>query len=176
MGGWLKNNMSEQDTRAELIEPKLKESGWGIIENTKIRREYPITAGRIQIGGKRAKPLFADFVLEFNGRKLAVIEAKKSSLNVGEGVAQAKEYAKKLQIDFTFATNGKEIYQIDMKTGKEKLVKNFPTPHEVWNKTFRVQNEWKDIFNAIPFGGKNKPRFYQEIATNKVLDAINDRT
>ncbi len=164
--------MSEQDTRAELIEPKLKESGWGIIENTKIRREYPITAGRIQIGGNRAKPLFADFVLEFNGRKLAVIEAKKSSLNVTEGRAQAVEYAKKLQIEFTFTTNGKEIYQIDMETGKEALVKSFPTPEEIWNKTFRVQNEWKDKFNAIQFGGKNKPRFYQEIAINRTLDAI----
>lgn len=164
--------MSEDDTRAELIEPKLKESGWGVVENTRIRRNHPITDGRIQIGGKRAKPLFADFVLEFNSRKLAVIEAKKSSLNVGEGVAQAKEYAKKLKVDFTFASNGKEIYQIDMKTGKEALVKNFPTPLEIWNKAFRVQNEWKDKFNAVQFGGKNKPRFYQEIAINRVLDAI----
>ena len=68
--------MSEDDTRAELIEPKLKESGWGVVENTRIRRNFPITLGRIQGSGKRAKPLFADFVLEFNGRKLAVIEAK----------------------------------------------------------------------------------------------------
>lgn len=164
--------MNEAETRAELIDTKLKESSWGIIENTKVRREYPITDGRIQIGGKRAKALFADFVLEFNGRKLAVIEAKKSSLNVTEGRAQAVEYAKKLKIEFTFATNGKEIYQIDMKTGKEALVKSFPTPLEVWNKTFRIQNEWKDKFNSIQYGGKNKPRFYQEIAINRALDAI----
>ena len=158
--------MSEDDTRAELIEPKLKESGWGVVENSRVRRNFPITLGRIQGSGKRAQPLFADFVLEYNGRKLAVIEAKKSSLNVGEGVAQAKEYAKKLQIEFTFATNGHEIYQIDMVTGKEKSVKSFPTPEEVWNKTFRTQNEWKDKFNAIPFGGNKKPWFYQEIAIN----------
>lgn len=101
--------MSEDDTRAELIEPKLKQSGWGITENSRIRRNYPITLGRIRVGGKRAQPLFADFILEFNGRKVAVIEAKKSSLNVGEGVAQAKNYAEKLNLDFTFATNGKEI-------------------------------------------------------------------
>ncbi|MFH1585946.1 MAG: DEAD/DEAH box helicase family protein [archaeon] len=164
--------MSEDDTRAELIEPKLKESGWGVVENSRIRRNFPITMGRIQGSGKRAQPLFADFVLEFNGRKLAVIEAKKSSLNVGEGVAQAKEYAKKLQIEFTFATNGKEIYQIDMVTGKEKTVKSFPTPQDVWDKKFRTQNNWKDKFNAIPFGGNKKPWFYQEIAVNNVMDAI----
>src|SRR3989344_9640551 len=131
--------MNEEDTRVELIEPKLRESGWGVIENARIRRNFPITLGRIQGSGKRAQPLFADFILEFNGRKLAVIEAKKSSLHVGEGVAQAKEYAQKLQIDFTFATNGKEIYQIDMETGKEGPVKAFPTPLELWNKTFRTQ-------------------------------------
>jgi len=164
--------MSEEDTRAELIEPKLKESGWSVIENSRIRRNFPITLGRIQGSGKRAKPLYADFVLEFNGRKVAVIEAKKSSLNVGEGVAQAKEYAQKLQIDFTFATNGKEIYMIDMGTGKEKTVKSFPTPQELWDKTFRTQNEWKDKFNAIPFGGNKKPWFFQEIAVNRVMDAI----
>lgn len=164
--------MSEDDTRAELIEPKLKESGWGVIENSKIRRNYKITDGRIQVGGKRANPLYADFILEFNGRKLAVIEAKESSSNVGEGVAQAKNYAEKLHIDITFSTNGKEIYQIDMETGKEALVKSFPTPEQLWNKTFRVQNAWKDKFNSIPFGGKNKPRFYQEIAINRTLDAI----
>src|SRR3990167_69839 len=160
--------MSEDDTRAELIEPKLKESGWGVVENSRVRRNFPITLGRIQGSGKKAQPL----VLEYNGRKLAVIEAKKSSLNVGEGVAQAKEYAKKLQIEFTFATNGHEIYQIDMVTGKEKSVKSFHTPEEVWNKTFRTQNEWKDKFNAIPFGGNKKPWFYQEIAINKTIDAI----
>ncbi len=164
--------MSEDDTRAELIEPKLKQSGWGIVENSRIRRNFPITLGRIQVGGKRAKPLFADFILEFDGRKLAVIEAKKSSLNIGEGVAQAKNYAEKLHIDFTFATNGKEIYQIDMKTGKEAIVKNFPTPDELQNKTFRTQNEWKDKFNSVQFGGNKSPYFYQEIAINKTLDAI----
>jgi len=164
--------MSEDDTRAELIEPKLKQSGWGVVENSRVRRNYPITLGRIQVGGKRAKPLFADFILEFNGRKLAVIEAKEKSSEVGEGVAQAKNYAEKLHIDITFATNGNEIYQIDMETGKEALVKSFPTPQQLWNKTFRVENEWKDKFNAVQYGGKNKPRFYQEIAITKVLDAI----
>ena len=164
--------MSEDDTRAELIDPKLKDSGWSVIEGSKINRNFPITLGRIQTGNIRTSPLRADYILSYKGRKLAVVEAKESCFEVGEGVAQAKDYAEKLHIDFTFATNGKEIYQISMESGEEGLISNFPTPNELWNKTFRIKNDWKDRFNAIPKGGIYEPRFYQEIATNNVLDAI----
>ena len=132
--------MNEAETRAELIDPKLKDSGWGVVEGSKILREYHITAGKIQTGGGRAKPLTADYVLVYKGSKLAVIEAKSDELEVGEGVAQAKKYAEKMHIEYTFATNGKEIYQICMKTGEEGLVDSFPTPDELWNKTFATQN------------------------------------
>jgi hypothetical protein len=40
-----------------LIDPKLKESGWGVADGSKILREYPITAGKIQTDGGRAKRL-----------------------------------------------------------------------------------------------------------------------
>jgi len=109
--------------------------------------------------------------------KLAIIEAKSDELEVGEGVAQVKEYAEKLKIRFTFAANGKEIYQIDMKTGKESLAANFPTPDELWNLTHIEQNQWRDKFNNIPFedvGGTRLLRFYQEIAVNNALSAIAD--
>jgi len=164
--------MNEAETRAELIDPKLKESGWGIVEGSKILREYQITIGKLQTGGGRAKPLISDYILVYKGRKLAPIEAKSDEEEIGEGVAQAKNYAEKLHLQTTFSTNGKEIYQICMETGKEGLITNFPTPDELWNKTFKIQNNWKDKFNAIPNGGIYVPRFYQEIATNKVLDAI----
>jgi len=107
------------------------------------------------------------------GRKLAQIEAKSDEQEVGEGVAQAKNYAEKLHLQTTFSTNGKEIYQICMETGTEGLITNFPTPDELWNKTFKIQNNWKEKFNAIPNGGIYEPRFYQEIATNKVLISNN---
>ena len=139
--------MNESETRAELIDPKLKESGWGAIEGSKILREYKITAGKIQTGGGRAKPLIADYVLVYQGRKLAVIEAKSDELEVGEGVAQAKNYAEMMHLDMTYASNGKEIYQICMKTGKEGPVAAFPSPDELWNKTFETQNQWRDKFN-----------------------------
>ena len=93
--------MNEAETRAELIDPKLKACGWGVVEGSKILREYNITAGRIQTGGIRAKKLTADYILVYKGIKLAVIEAKSEMQGVGEGVAQAKQYAGKLEIETT---------------------------------------------------------------------------
>ncbi|BBO18437.1 type I site-specific restriction-modification system, R (restriction) subunit [Candidatus Brocadia pituitae] len=167
--------MNEAETRAELIDPKLKESGWGVVDRSKILREYHITAGKILTGGGRAKPLIADYVLVYQGRKLAVVEAKSDELEVGEGVAQAKNYAEKLKLDTSYASNGKEIYQICMKTGGEVLIAGFPAPDELWNKTFATQNQWRDKFNQVPFedvGGTKSARYYQEIAVNNTMAAI----
>ena len=169
--------MNEAETRAEYIDPKLKASGWGVVEGTKVLREYKITAGKIQTGGGRAKPLIADYVLVYQGRKLAVIEAKSDELEVSEGVAQAKNYAEMMHLDTTYASNGKEIYQICMKTGKEGLLVAFPSPDELWNKAFAVQNQWRDKFNQVPFedvGGTKDVRYYQEIAVNNAMSAIAD--
>jgi len=167
--------VNESETRAELIDPKLKACGWGVVEGSKILREYHITAGKIQSGGGRSKKLTADYVLVYKGIKLAVIEAKSSVLAVGEGVAQAKLYAEKLKLETTYATNGKEIYRICMKTGTEGLVADFFTPDELWNKTFTVQNEWRERFAAVPFEDKSgswQLRYYQEIAVKNTLEAI----
>jgi type I restriction enzyme R subunit len=167
--------MNEAETRAELIDPKLKACGWGVVEGSKILREYNITAGKIQSGGVRAKKLTADYVLVYKGIKLAVVEAKSDDLEVGEGVAQAKQYAEKLQLETTYSTNGKEIYSICIKTGAEGLVTDYLTPEQLWNKTFAVQNEWREKFNAVPFediGGTKGARYYQEIAVNNTLEAI----
>ena len=167
--------MNEAETRAELIDPKLKACGWGVVEGSKVLREYNITAGKIQTGGIRAKKLTADYVLVYKGIKLAIVEAKSDDLEVGEGVAQAKQYAQKLSLETTYATNGREIYSICLRTGNESLVADYLTPEELWNKTFAIQNEWRDKFAAIPFedvGGTKGARYYQEIAVNKTLEAI----
>jgi type I restriction enzyme R subunit len=164
--------MNESETRAELIDPKLKACGWGVVEDSKILREYNITAGKIQTGGGRSKKLTADYVLVYKGIKLAIVEAKSADLEVGEGVAQAKQYADKLQLQTTYSTNGKEIYSICMKTGEEGIVSNYLTPEELWNKTFSEQNEWRDKFASIPEDGHFGKRFYQEIAINNALEAI----
>lgn len=166
--------MNEAETRAELIDPKLKACGWGVIEGSRILREYNITAGKIQTGG-RGKMLTADYILVYKGIKLAVIEAKSALLPVGEGVAQAKQYATKMQIETTYATNGKEIYTICMKTGIEGIVENYFTPDELWDKTFSDQNIWRDRFNAVPYEDKSgswQLRYYQELAVKNTMEAI----
>jgi type I restriction enzyme R subunit len=164
--------MNEAETRAEYIDPKLKASGWGETEGSKILREFRITEGRIQTGGTRAKPEIADYILVYKNQKLAVIEAKQESLPATEGVAQAKAYAEKLKIEHTYATNGKEIYQISMKTGKEGLVDKFPTPEELWSVVYSDQNEWKERFASISLEGELGKRYYQEIAINNVVKAV----
>jgi type I restriction enzyme R subunit len=169
--------MNESETRAELIDPFLQQAGWGVVEDSKILREYKITIGKIQTGGGRSKPLIADYVLVYKGIKLAVIEAKSNEVEVGEGVAQAKLYAEKLQIDTSYATNGKEIYQIGMNTGTEGLVPNFLAPDELWNKKFTEINQWRDSFHRVPYedvGGTRITRYYQEIAVNNAMAAIAD--
>ncbi len=170
--------MNESETRAELIDPKLLACGWGVVPDSYVLRERDvcrITDGRIQVGGGRAKPLIADYILVYKGVKLAVIEAKSDKLEVGEGVAQAKLYAQKLQLETTYSTNGKEIYSICLKSGREELVANFLTPDELWEKTYSDQNEWRDKFGTVPYEGKSgtwQPRYYQEIAVKNTLEAV----
>lgn len=167
-----KNIMNEAETRAEYIDPKLAESGWGQVDGSKVLREYRFTDGRIQTGGKRSKPEIADYILVYNNIKLAVIEAKKMDDQPTEGVTQAKMYADKLKLQYIYSTNGKEIYEICMSTGEEKYITHFPTPQELWNRVFGDENEWKEKFNSIPLEGKYGKRYYQEIAINRALDAI----
>ena len=68
--------MNEAETRAEHIDPALKAAGWGVVEGSRILREYPITLGRLEGRGRRGKGLTADYVLVYRNHKLAVIEAK----------------------------------------------------------------------------------------------------
>jgi type I restriction enzyme R subunit len=169
--------MNESETRAELIDPKLKANGWGVVEGSKILRERyaKITDGKIQTGGVRSKPMIADYILVYKGIKLAVVEAKSNKLEVGEGVAQAKIYAEKLKLETAYSTNGREIYSICMKTGAEGLVDNYLTPEELWHKTFAVQNEWREKFANVPFEDKSgswQLRYYQEIAVKNTLEAL----
>ncbi len=121
------------------------------MEGSRILREYHISPGRIEGRGRRGTPEIADYVLVYHNLKLAVTEAKAWDKAVTEGVAQAKAYAKKLEIRFTFSTNGQGIYGIDMETGKEGEIFQYPTPDELWNMTFAKQNRCRDYFAAIPF-------------------------
>ena len=174
--------MNEQETRTEYILPALQAAGWGVVAGSRIREEFPISKGRLIGHGQRSQPVKADYVLQYKNRNIAVIEAKKRDLHYTEGVAQAKDYAGRLLIRFACSTNGVNIYGIDMQAGTEGDVLAFPTPDELWQMVFgaeikaqpeKVQIE-EQLFD-IPFETKNllkPPRYYQEIAINKVSEAI----
>ena len=169
--------MNEAETRAEHIDPALKAAGWGVVDGSRVRREYPIAPGRIEGGGKRGKPLTADYVLEYRNTKLAVVEAKAWDKPLTEGVGQAKDYAGKLAIRFTYSSNGQGVYAIDMHTGAEAEVAHFPGPEELWQRLYATPNVWRDRFAAVPFedkGGYFQGRYYQDIAIARVLAAIAD--
>jgi type I restriction enzyme R subunit len=166
--------MNEAETRAELIDPALKAAGWGVVDASRVRREV-ITLGRLQGAGKRAAQDIADYVLTYRNHKLAVIEAKRRDLPDTEGVGQAKKYAAKLQARFAYSTNGAGIYQIDMETGAEQYVSQYPGPEDLWNIVFARENAWRDRFAAIPFedkGGTWQARYYQHNAIENTLEAI----
>jgi len=167
--------MNEAQTRAEHIDPALRAAGWGLVEGSRISREEVITIGPLEGAGRRGKGLTADYVLVYRNHKLAVIEAKAWNEPLTAGVAQAKNYAEKLAIRYTYSSNGQGFYGIDRTTGIEGELSSFPTPEELWNLTFAEANLWRDRFSAIPFedkGGSHPSRYYQDIATERVLEAI----
>lgn len=175
--------MNEAQTELEYIDPALKEVGWGVVEGSKIRKQHPISEGRLLGQGRRSKPLKADYVLQYKNRYLAVVEAKANDVFYTEGVGQAKDYANRLNIRYTYSTNGLRIYQIDMETGKECDVDKFPSPDELWNMTFPPvvsekdidSDNWKERFFSVPFEDKSGTwilRYYQDNAVTRVLESI----
>jgi len=169
--------MNEEETKLNYITPAIQKAGWGSVEGSKIRMEFPITKGRLTGGGRRAKADSADYVLQYKGSNLAVVEAKRDDASYTEGVGQAKKYADRLHVRYTYSTNGKKIYGIDMNEATEGDVDHYPSPDELWEMTSKKENSWRDKLLSVPFesrGGTWEPRFFQENAINKVIDAIAD--
>ncbi|HNN96099.1 MAG TPA: DEAD/DEAH box helicase family protein, partial [Pseudomonadota bacterium] len=167
--------MNEAETRAERIDPALQAAGWGVVEGSRVRREFLISPGRIEGRGRQGRALKADYVLEYRNHRLAVIEAKALGEAVSEGVGQAKDYAKKLAVRFTYATNGAGIYAIDMDTGHEGEIAAYPSPDELWAMTFAAADAWRDRFAKVAYedkGGSHPSRYYQDIAVERVLQAV----
>ena len=165
--------MNESDTRLHKIDPQLKAAGWGIQDGSRITTEYTFTKGKIS-QTQKGKPKRADYVLVYKGVKLAIVEAKSDELSYAEGVDQAKQYADMLSIRFTYATNGNQIWEMDRKTMEEHFITAYPSPEELWARTYGDVDEWRDKFNAQPYydNGVKQPRYYQETAVRKVLEGI----
>ena len=160
---------SEADTRAKFIDPKLRETGW---EEFTIR-EYYFTEGRKLLGGKRSIRLYADYLLKYKNVNLAIIEAKRLDKHPTEGLQQAIGYADKLKVKYVYASNGEQIYEFDMQVGKGDYIDTFPAPEELYNRSFKQANDFKEKLLSVPFylTRDKTPRYYQEIAVNRAVEA-----
>jgi len=174
----------EADTCRDYILPRLAAAGWG---RDQIVDQFPVTDGRITLGGKRphrGEALWADYVLEYRpGQAVAVVEAKRAFRLPGDGMQQAKKYAQMLDLPFSYSSNGKAIVEDDRATGWEQMLQSFPSPNDLWTR-FRA---WKGIIDEpvadgllLPFnrslrnadGSVKEPRYYQRVAIQRAVQAI----
>ena len=170
--------LNEAETKAKLIEPKLREAGWS---EENIEREYRIKSDRFYVKGEEyeiieAKDKYADYVLKVNNVIVAVVEAKKEEKSAEDGISQARDYAQRLDVPIAYATNGHKILIYDRRIPKTEEVNEFLSPQEL----FEIYKEWKGLEdkNLSPLeypsyisGGK-KLRSYQETAVKKVIEAV----
>ena len=162
---------TESDTRSKLIDPRIKERDW--LESN-IVREYYFTDGRKLIGGQRGKRYFVDYLLTYKNTNLAIIEAKAESKDPLDGLQQSINYAQKLRIDFVYSTNGHKIYEHSLKEGRGRWIENYPTPDELFERKYGNPTPKTKEVITCPFHleGSMKPRFYQQIAVQKTIEAI----
>ena len=166
-------DMGEEDTRANFIDPALRDSNW---KSENIVREYSFTDGRKLPGGRRGKRIKVDYLLKNNNINIGIIEAKKEDLQPTEGLEQAKMYGKMLGVDLVYSTNGHKIYEFSLSEGRGKYVDAYPTPDELFRRVTGDNHEGKKKIAEPAYNTSSEkiPRYYQANAINKTLEAIAD--
>lgn len=173
--------LTEEDVKMQFITPAVINGGWSLQDQ--IRAEYFFTDGQINVRGKtvvRGRRNKADYLLFYKPNyPLAIVEAKKSSLEVGTGMQQAKEYASALDLPFAYSSNGKGFLEHDFITGREREIPmdQFPSPSELWERWQKSRNlstKQLDIISEPYYysRGDKTPRYYQRIAINRTLQAV----
>jgi type I restriction enzyme R subunit len=172
--------LTEADTCRRFVVPKLQAAGWDN-EPYSIAEQRTITDGRIVPVGKgfvRRPSKRVDYLLRYRRDfSLAVVEAKPEYKSAADGLQQAKEYAEMLGLKFAYASNGPDVIEFDYFTGLEKSMAGYPTPEELWQR-YRDGQRLKDdkavqqLLTPINFTLKQGERYYQEIAINRVVEAI----
>lgn len=171
---------TEADTCRRFIVPKLQGAGWDEAPCA-INEQRTFTDGRVLLVGgqpKRGKRKRADYILRYRpDYPIAVIEAKAEYRSAKDGVQQARDYAKVLGLRFAYASNGREIIEIDLAAGTEIERHDFPTPAELWSRQqagLSLPTESAATTLLTPgYPDAERPlRYYQEIAVNRALEAI----
>jgi type I restriction enzyme R subunit len=91
--------MSNEAFARVRIDALLSAQGWNTFDPNSVRFEVVLADGTR-----------ADYVLcDRHGRSLAVLEAKRFSVNPGDAAAQARAYAEQLGVPFVFLSNGEEV-------------------------------------------------------------------
>ncbi len=179
-----KKNLSERDICSKFISPAIERAGWDPM--SQIREEVSFTAGRIIVRGRlvtRGRAKRADYILYVKPNiPIAVIEAKDNSHAVGDGMQQALDYAKTLDIPFVFSSNG-DAFVFHDRTGGSALteteipLEDFPSPAELWAryrawKGLAPEQEEIVLQDYHDDGSGKTPRYYQANAVNKTIEAI----
>src|SRR5579859_5874911 len=167
---------NEADTCRKYVLPALYAAGW---TDEQIGEQKTFTDGRIVVNGRQAsrgKPKRADYLLRYRrDYMLAVVEAKADYKSPADGIQQAKDYAQILGLLFAYATNGQTILEFDFTTGLEQEVDTFPGPAELWRR-YRVHQgldpALEDKLLVAYHSGDKVPRYYQQIAINRAVEAI----
>lgn len=178
-----KHKMSEEDIKVNFITPALLKAGWK--NGTDILYEHYFTDGRIEVHGERAKRQerkYTDYLLHYKRNvPLAVIEAKDNKHTIGGGLQQAMEYAEILNIPFAYSSNGDGFIEYDSITGKTREIslEEFPTKNELWQRysiQVNMSPERQKIIEEPYYYemGYKEPRYYQQIAINKTVEAVAD--
>ena len=157
--------LRESDTRM-IIDRKLREAGWNIEDKNQVATEETAESGR------------ADYILkDSRGRAVAVVEAKRFSIDPASAKQQALSYAESIKAEFIFLSNGEEIYFWDYKYRPEQKVATFYSQRDL-EKIQNLRLEQKPI-SVIPIperyfkGGEwRSPRPYQKEAMNIMDKAL----
>ncbi|MBU2492342.1 MAG: DEAD/DEAH box helicase family protein [Bacteroidetes bacterium] len=176
--------MNENLTRKEIIDRRLKYAGWDVTDRTKVIEEFDIKVdlpeGINEPQTKYQGHQFSDYVLlGKDGKPLAVVEAKKTSVDAAIGREQAKQYCYNIQnknsseLPFCFYTNGHDIYYWDLENYPPKKVYGFPTRDDLERYQY-IRKSRKALANEL-INTKIAGRDYQIRSVRSVMEAIEKR-
>ena len=164
-------NISESETRKRYIDLELKLAGWDF--DTNITEELKLSGMPNNKGTG-----YADYVLfAKNGLPLAVVEAKKTSVDPRVGQNQAKLYADCIESEYhqrpvIYYTNGFEIYMWDDKNYPPRKVSGFYTQNELQLLINRREN--RQNLEHIFVDDKITNREYQLEAIKSVCETFEE--